>query len=477
MPPGLKTIEPQVKNLLSQAALTARFRRPADRGGRTPLQGFRPFEVQRVLQDTLARQLVWSGLRLEEGGKSALIPRLDQRSVGHLDFLVAAALKRLEAGRAPRVAVVADWPRLSPAEALEDYQRQGLSAPSGTDVYSQLKALLQEYGYETTYVNPREPVIPPDTDVFLWMQPRRDSGPVLLLLGLHLAQGRPGIVALQHFNIQQRQYRGAGFQTVYWPQPQFQDLDRYLTLLGVEQVREVLMDRTQHHLALATQVNRSAVREYDPQEVALPFLIRAVGAHFSPVSELTRRLGDLLFLWGNRFALDPDRLSALGLKSQVLISTSDQAWSFAWQGGWLPPEIFSPTAYLPGQQPLALNLEGVFPPPAFNEEGKASLLPPVPGQPSAQLLLIGSSEMFKDEYLHAPGFEHAQFLLNAVASAAYGPELAALQARHPVPRGFALLDPEARAFWRAFALAAGPFLLLLIGLDRLRRERLLRPTQ
>ncbi len=59
---------------------------------------------------------------------------------------------------------------------------------------------------------------------------------------------------------------------------------------------------------------------------------------------------------------------------------------------------------------------------------------------------------------------------NAVARAAYGPELAGLQARHPAPRGFAFLDPGAKAFWRSFALGAGPFLLLLIGLDRFRRR-------
>ena len=39
---------------------------------------------------------------------------------------------------------------------------------------------------------------------------------------------------------------------------------------------------------------------------------------------------------------------------------------------------------------------------------------------SGTLLLIGSSEMFKNEYLLTPGFQHDQFLLNAVAYNAYG---------------------------------------------------------
>ena len=54
------------------------------------------------------------------------------------------------------------------------------------------------------------------------------------------------------------------------------------------------------------------------------------------------------------------------------------------------------------------------------------------------LLLIGSSEMFKNEHLLTPGFQHDQFLLNAVAQMAYGEDLAALQARRPTPRGFAV---------------------------------------
>ena len=118
-----------------------------------------------------------------------------------------------------RVAVISDLPRLSPAEALEDYQKKGLIAPGGTDVYSDLKALLADYLYDVHYINPRTPSMPSDVDVLLWMQPRRDSGPILLLLSQHLAQGGKAIVAMQHFNIQQRQYRGSGFQTVYWPQP------------------------------------------------------------------------------------------------------------------------------------------------------------------------------------------------------------------------------------------------------------------
>ena len=477
MPRQLKDAEDRIRTLLADCNIPLRVIRPdaltPDQQQTLAAEGLVPFPAERVLHDTLATQYVWSGLRLLGNGHTIAVPRLDQRTLRHLEFLLAAAAHSLQQGRKMRVAVISDLPRLSPAEALEDYQKKGLIAPGGTDVYSDLKALLADYLYDVHYINPRTPSMPSDVDVLLWMQPRRDSGPILLLLSQHLAQGGKAIVAMQHFNIQQRQYRGSGFQTVYWPQPQFQDLDRYLQLFGVEQVREVLFDRTQSHLDLETQVNRTAVREYDPQQVALPFLIRAVGQHYDLTSAITRHLGDQLFIWGNRFALNPSDLTSAGITAQTLISTSPQAWAYPWQGGWLPPEVFAPQTYLPGPQPLAALLTGPFPEVDFaeDEEGRA-VLQRVGERPrqAGTLLLIGSSEMFKNEHLLAPGFQHDQFLLNTVAYNAYGEELATLQARRPTPRGFPFQSTESKRLWRVFVVGAGPLLFLGYALYRRTRQ-------
>ena len=345
-------------------------------------------------------------------------------------------------GRAPVVTVVSDLPRLSPAEAHEDYQKKGLSAPQGVDVYARAKELLRQYGYEVRHVPLREPVFPERPGAVIWFQPRRDSTPVLTWLSRHLAGGGHAVVAMQHFNIQQRQYRGTGFGTVHWPQPQFQDFDRYLELFGVEQVREVLMDRSRHHLELDTQVNRTAaVREYDPQRVALPFLIRALGANHTRSSPMTGRLGDLLFIWGNRFRVDAGALGEAGLREQVLATTTERAWSYDWNGGFLKEETLRETGgYLPGRQSLALTLEGRFPAvEAVETEGGGTRLQVVPadGARDGWMLLLGSSEMFKNHRLFSPGFAHDQLLLNAAAMAALGARMAELQGRASAPaRGF-----------------------------------------
>ena len=79
--------------------------------------------------------------------------------------------------------------------------------------------------------------------------------------------------------------------------------------------------------------------------------------------------------------------------------------------------------------------------------------------------------MFKNHRLHTPGFQHAQLLLNAVALAAHGPEMARLQARHRPPRGFAFLDSTSKTWWRLFAVAAGPLAMVAYGSARYRRRR------
>jgi len=203
--------------------------------------------------------------------------------------------------------------------------------------------------------------------------------------------------------------------------------------------------------------------------VALPFLIRAVGAHFAPGSPVTSHLGDLLFIWGNRFALDGERLREAGLRARVLITTSERAWSYSWQGGWLPRQVFDPSAYLPGRQPLVVLLEGRFPTAEPPSHGTGSREATIAAE--GALLLIGCSEMFKNDYLYAPGFHHDQFLLNAVAQMAYGQELTALQNRRPIQRGFSFLDPPIKAFLRLIVVWTGPFAFLLYGLGRFWRDR------
>jgi hypothetical protein len=234
------------------------------------------------------------------------------------------------------------------------------------------------------------------------------------------------------------------------------------------------MDQTRSRLALETQINRGAVREYEAQEVALPFLIRAVAPNFESNTPITRHLGDQLFIWGNRFLPTFDSLSAHNLVASPLITTSDRAWAYDWSGGWLPEAAFAPDSLILSKQPLAVLVSGTFPTAEFRstETGQIERIiqHPVPN-PAGQLLLIGSSEMFKNTYLYTPGFQHEQFLLNAVAYLTHGPEYSELQARRKIARGFPYQPPDLKTLWRIAVLGIGPLCITLYGLFRYFWER------
>ena len=469
LPPALKKVETETIARLNSLGINYTIRRPKDLSTAYLNRiGLRPYQVKTVRDDVEISQSVISGLLLHRPGNATIIPRLDDQTTDHLEFLLATAAHRLSTGKTPHIALVAESPWLSPAEAHE-YRQKHLSPPRGADVFSELKTLLRTYGYRVSYVNPRIPHLPPQTDLVIWMQPRRDASPLIALLSQHLARGGRAIVALQHYNIQQRQYPGGDFETVYWPQPQYQDFNRYLEPLGIPQAREVLMDKTRSHLALETQIYRRAVREYDVQEVALPFLIRAVSPNFDTTLPITRQLGDQLFIWSNRFVPDPRRLQTHGLMAIPLISTSNRAWAYHWSGGWLPKAAFSPDSLLLGHQPLALLVTGTFPLAEF-KAADLTLTHPKPN-PKGELLLIGSSEMFKNEYLYTPGFQHEQFLLNAVAYLTHGPQFADLQAHRKIAPGFPYLPPDQKIFWRILVVGVGPLSFGLYGFFRCRKKR------
>ena len=92
-------------------------------------------------------------------------------------------------------------------------------------------------------------------------------------------------------------------------------------------------------------------------------------------------------------------------------------------------------------------------------------------QPAGQLALVGSSEMFKNGYLAAAGFQHDQLLLNLVAQLAFGPEMATLQARRSSPRGFAHQSSSAKVWWRVVVMGTAPLAFLALGMARYRRRR------
>ena len=520
--PHLKRLDSMIGELKRAGAqLAVSSIHPEDLGedGRASLSasGIEPVKVSTREEEVTTVRTVWSALRLSARGRSEVIKLPDAASFEDLEFRLAFALWRLETGRRPLVAFAGDSPRLSPAEAHEQYQTQGLFAPMGTDVYSLARDLLESSGFRVAHVNSREPVLPKDPDLLVWLQPRRPVEKMFEAATRYLHQGGRMLLAAQHFNIQGRQFRGSKpdpFKIVYWPQPQTPDVERYYFHdLGIDLVREVLFDDLKTAITSESQVNRAVSRpDFERQDSALPFLIRASAANFAPRSVYTEGAGDQGFIWGAFLRLDEKRLTELGIRATTLITTSERAWSFAWKGGWIPDDLLlgppagpdGRPAWL-GRVPLAALFEGIFPiwekpkeeapkdagaapagpaaaagpPGGPSTPGTSAPAPPAPSPAVAdsspavaaappgrdgKLLFIGCSEMFKNHRLKVPGFRADHLLLDAAAALSLGDELAAVASRRPVPRGCDYVEPGARLRWRLLVIGAGPAALIALGL-------------
>ncbi|MBI4881054.1 MAG: Gldg family protein [Planctomycetes bacterium] len=457
-------------------------------------EGCEPARVTSKNDEVTTVRTVWSALRFESAGRVEALPLPDAAAFEDLEFRIAFALWRLATGRRPHVAFASDAPRLSAGEAHHYFQTRGLIPPAGKDAYSLAREILRRAGFRVTHVNPRAPEMPPDVDLLVWLQPRRDVKLMMEAFVEHLYRGGRALLAAQHFNIQSRQHLGADLEFAYWPQPQSPDVEEfYFPDLGLQLVREVLFDAVSMPIDLESQVDRSARREFAFMHIAKPFLIRALAADFSRDSLITRNLGDQAFLCGSYFRLDETKLAAEGLKAGTLITTSPRSWSFDWQGGWLPrgclsfPPSTDDGAPVPllGRAPLALLVEGTFPwperafvhPPVRLGGDGVPVKDPVPPYPRPEpaaeaapgrLFFLGCSEMFKDERLLAlrPEFRADHLLVNAAAALALEPALAEIGARRAAARGFEPPGAHARARWQLAAILTIVALLLLIGAAR-----------
>ena len=499
LPPELRVPSDRLLELLRElrsagADLDLERLRPdeMDEGERARLesQGVRPIQMASRRDEVTEVRSVWCSLRLSAGGRHEIVDFPDAAAYEDLEFRVAFALSRLATGRRPHIAFAADTPRLSAAESHRYYQTQGLISPQGTDEYSLARARLEEAGFRLSHVDPGDPVVPDDIDLLVWLQPRRPTERLFPEVVDYLYRGGSVLMAVQHFDVQPQQFRGANFEFAYWPRPQTPDVDAYyLPELGLHLVREVLFDELSLPVELESQVNVTEKRDFRDMRTALPFLIRAVGTYFDTGHPITRALGDQAFLSASFLDIDEDRLSELGLRERTLMTTSPRAWTYLWTGGWLAHELFDgplpdEAGEVPGRQgPLALAtlVEGQFPWPEKAFERPSSFggseepgVPdfgreePVSEAAEGRLLVVACSEVFQDEHLTklAPEFRGDHLLLNAAAFLALDEGLADVMARRPVARGFDRLPEDERLRWRLGVVFGAPLLYLLVALLR-----------
>lgn len=422
---------------------------------------------------------VTCALRLTRAAQSTVVVLEDARAFDALEFRVAFALWKLETGAHPTIAFASDLPRLTAAEAYEQYQQKGLFAPGGADVHALARSLVERSGFRIAQIDPSSPELPEETALFLWLQPRRPSGAILERFVRHLVGGGKAMLALQLYRVRSEQHRGRAFEHVHWPEPQFPDVHQvYFPDLGLELRRDVLFDERSLALEVESQIGGLAERRGLARESsALPFQIRASSACFARGSTITKNLGDQAFVSPSLLVLDASKLAAHGLAVETLMTTSERTWTTDWSGGTLaseslagPPRSGDGAPLFRGPAPLAVRVSGSFPVPsellrlATDEPTPLERdSVPWPDPAAGELLLVACSDIFRDARLADPELRADRFLLQSVASLALPPELAEIAAHRPYASGLPWIDPDERLRWRAIVLGSGPLLVLLAG--------------
>jgi len=402
-----------------------------------------PVQVTSLHDEVTTVRHISAAVRIT-GGEADQILRFDSlASFEDAEFRILTAIQRAAGVAQVHVAVACDIPRLSPAEALLEYQRKGLFAPTGADIYAAARGSLERLDFRVSYVDPGRPEIPGDADYLVWLQPRRDARAMTTALSHYLSHGGQAFVAVQHYDVVQKELEAEGQASPWWPQPQFPDVDElYFKPLGIDLAREVLFDQLSSADGVA-------------------FDLRAVASGYGS-DEVLRGLGDLALPSANRIAFDDALLAANGLTATNLISTS-RAWSVDWRGGALSQADLSgadASRRLDAPGALLARIEGRFK--VLNPE-TGQLEVDAHSQASGSLLLLGCSKALQDEHLDADA-RNDHLLQNAVTYSALGEQHLRILARRPVARGFEFVDTDTRLIWRAVALGLGPLLVALFGL-------------
>jgi len=425
--------------------------------------GVGSFKLRTVIQDSYVEKEVYSSLIFRTGGNSEVVRNIYPDEIGRLEFTFVSALKRLLSGKKPKIAVVTEEERLSPAEEYHDYMEKHRLQPKFQDYFSDMKSLLKNHGYDVMTVNSRS-----DTDfnadLLFVLQPRILSDFMKKKFNRQLLSGKKAMVACQHYQIIPRRYRGKDFfGTVYWPRPYFTRINKLLNPYGIELKKEVLLDESSVELDIRQQIRWGGNLgiEEERADISEPFLIKASAVNFNPESVITSQLSDQFFIFGNRFLKTENWPE--NLVWEELIATSERVWAINWKGGFLEPESFKERKYFDSKQPLSVLVRGEFP----------ALYGNVPREKAeGELLLTGNSVMFKNYFLTMPMFEHKNYLLNCAAALTYDRDTAALQAKSFIPKkGFGVMSFKNRLLYRFFVIFFPSFLVSCLGLVRIISEK------
>lgn len=503
MPPGMKDIQRNVSDKLAEfAEISDRLKYEViDPTGDEELaqslaeRGVAPFTLRTTEKDAIGIKKVYSALAISYLDKpDEIIPQVLPGSLPTLEYDICSRVFRLDQKEQPSVAVVAPYepvdPRYNDPRMRQLMMQMGQEIPDKQDRFMNLTNTLRQSGYNVSRIDlsSKEP-LPNNVRTMVVVDPRSLSDRQKFEVARALHSGVDVIIAAQEYKYNYNPGRGGNVMVM--PAKTDPGVDGLLTNYGVSLSQKMLMDEENQIISIQTQgpLLGGFLSLPVSLDVQSPVQIKVSPENMNQDLALTANLGPMVYLWGSSLVIDSSRVEELGLDLTVLMTSSPNTWEMEYTGVPLTPESTRPTREdIVGREPLAIVLSGQFPDPY---EGKS---PPrwqdvqdtveavetveVPNPAPAKLLLLGSSEIFSDQFMPDARMQmqrppHADLLLKAIEGFTLSEDLLHIRSKAIQMRFLEETSPLSKVFWRIFTILLAPAIIVAYGIVRMvmRRDR------
>ena len=449
-------------------------------------KGVQPFLAQTVEKDELSTKRVYSAIMISYlDKKDEIIPQIVPNNFNDLEYELISRIYRLTLPEKPTVAMFAPMEDLDP-QMKQMFMRMGRQPPPPRDDFSYLEEGLRREEFEVTRVKlEKGDSIPETANCVLILNPKELNDRQRYEINRALVEGKNMLLAVQQYTYD---YRPGGQEETFSvvPQELNPQVNELLEQYGVTVDKQFLMDES--HAILNVPSERSLggfIRVQVSNPIKLPTHIIVKDQTMNRDVSITNRLDQILYLWGTRLNINEDKLREFGLKSTVLMRSTEKSWTVPFHPTPLTPEdVLPPAEKYEGNQPLMAMISGQFldaskgekrpdwPPPKPDpmnpmppqdedkEDEPERALEPKP----AKLILTGCSQMFNNNFIGDGG--NRLLARNIVDALALGEELIGIRSKQFIPRSIKETSSGQRWFYRFLTMGLVPIVFIAIGVTR-----------
>jgi ABC-2 type transport system permease protein len=504
MPAGMKDLQREITDKLGEfAQISDKIKfEVVDPTENTELaktleqKGISAFTMRTTEKDAVGIKKLYSSLAISYLDKpDDIIPQVLPQSLPTLEYDICSRIFKLTQGGQPTVALIAPYdpvdPRYNDPRMRQYMMQMGQQIPDKTDRFKNLTSTFQELGYSTSRIDlSSKEKLTPNTKTLVVIGTQPFSERQKYEIAKALAAGRNVIMAAQEYRYNYNPVKGS--DVMIMPAKADPDLNDLLSNFGVSIGDKMLMDDQNQIVSIQTQ---GSLGGFIPVPINID-VQSAVQIKVNPENmnsnyAFTSNLGPMIYLWGSPLKLDNNKISQLGLKANILFTSSAKSWEMDYSGSPLTVADYKPEGKtMIGKQPLAVMITGQFPDPYANQaapkwqdesdsmqvagSSPTSYGPNAPGK----LLLVGCSDIFADQFIPGQGYQgqrpaHEDLLLKAVEGLTLSEDLLQISSKSVQMRFLKETSPIAKVFWQIFTILLAPAGIIAFGVIRMlmRKER------